>query len=287
MLSSCERVGWAISSSASASRWRASARSRSRLPARTIRAGATSVSNRRRLVLGQRPGDHQLEPAPPRSRVGAGELGERRDQRPRVAPVAAKAPRVDERAPVRVEQAGRPPRRAGPTPGPSRSGSAAGSAIPRRRRSSAAGSRDADDDVGAPRASAARAARRAAAGRRSGTPGAATRTSTRRGRPPPTARRGAAAPAPTAWTDSGGEVVITQSKPRSRSQPQRARAGERHPGGDQRLGDEHPAQRVRPAAVGRRVEQRADGVLAGEPGAPALRVGRPDHVLGRVVGRSP
>ena len=98
------------------------------LPATTIRAGETSVAQQLGLVLGQRARDHELEP---RGDVGvvAGQLAERLDQRPRVAPVAAEAAGVDERDALGIEQPGRR-RPAVPASdsgrGPSRSGRAAG-----------------------------------------------------------------------------------------------------------------------------------------------------------------
>ena len=54
----------------------------------------------------------------------------------------------------------------------------------------------------------------------------------------------------------------------------RRAAGERRPGDGQRLGDDHPAQKVRPAGVGVGVVHRRDRVVSRAARAPALGVGR-------------
>ena len=192
MLSSCERVGWASSSRASASRCSASARSRGEAAGEDDPRRGDVGREQRALVVGQRPGDHELEPrggvrvGARRARASASTSGAR------VAPVAAEAAGVDERDALGVEQAGRlrpglgaaelgvpavrdqqrvgdPAARAGRRPPARRR------RRPRRRR----------------RASGARAARRGGAGARSETAAAAARTSTRRGRRRPRARRAA------------------------------------------------------------------------------------------------
>ena len=62
-------------------------------------------------------------------------------------------------------------------------------------------------------------------------------------------------------------------------EPQRARASERGPGGDQRLGNERLAERVRPTRVGVRVEQGVDAIVAAQARAQALEVEGAHHVL--------
>ena len=150
------------------------------------------------------------------------------------------------------------------------------------------GAADADDRVGGASASGVRGARRGGAGARWERAGGSARTSRRRGGRRPRGRRAARSARPTAWADSGGELVITQSN-RSRRFSRSARAaGERRPGGDQRLGHDHPAERVRPARVGVGVEQGVDPIVAVQAGAQALQVGACGHAAllgGGVAGR--
>ncbi len=285
MLSSCERVGWATSRSASASRWSASARPRSRLPAWTIRAGSTSVANSFASASVSGPAITSSSFAAssgPRAR----ELAEGHDQGRRVAAVAAEAAGVDERGALAVEQLaagaglGRPGIRVPAVSDQQRVGDPAGAQVRGRRLG------DADDGVGGAEPASLEPAVEAPleAGREGrsqglerprvadvGDPGDAAALERAADRVRGLRRRG---------RDHAVEAALAM-------QAQCRAARERRPGGDQGLGDEHPAQRVRATAVGGRVEHRPDRVLAAQAGAPALRVGGlHDPVLGaRPVGR--
>ena len=160
--------------------------------------------------------------------------------------------------------------------GPSRSGPARGSIPSRSRRSSAAGRLTQTTASAAPsqRRSSRSSRRRWSAGgegradRLEG-PGVAEV-----GDPGDAAPRSAR---PTAWTDSGGELVITQSNRSrrfSRSARRRANGAQATTSGS---GHDHPAERVRPARVGVGVEQRVDPVVAvqrARAGAGGRRCGR-------------
>ena len=216
MLSSWERCGWATRRSASASRCSASARSRSRLPTWTIRAGETSAATSFRLGVASSGPAITSSSFAAASGSAARQPADGLDQRPRVAPVAAEAPGVDERDALGVEQTGRPRAAGRHQPrGPSRweraaarrSRARAGRRRPARRRRRRRRRRRASGARGA-----GRAPRCAAVGNsgRIGSNVHASRRSATQGTP----RRWSAIP--TAWADSGGELVITQSKRRSR-----------------------------------------------------------------------
>ena len=147
-------AAWAEASSSRASAARCSA------SARLARQGAGEHDPGRRDVgLQQRrsssvsgPGDHELEPRPPRRAPRARARAQRLDEPGRVAPVAAEAARVDERRPLGVEQAvrsvGWPRRRRVELGVPAVRDQQRGRAEPLARRSSAAGAADDDDGVG-------------------------------------------------------------------------------------------------------------------------------------------
>ena len=144
--------------------------------------------------------------------------------------------------------------------------------MPRSRRSAAAGS-DTQTTTSAPpsqRRSRRRRARRWARVGNSGRRGSkvqASRTSATQGTP----RLRSAIP--TAWADSGGEVVITQSNGRRRWSAERLAPGEWRPRQGERLGHDHPAEEVGASRVGVGVEHGVHGVLAGPPRAPQVGVG--------------
>ena len=248
-LRSWVRVGWAIRSRASAARWSASARSRARLPSSVTCGGA-----RRRRRRGSASSSRQrARRSTSSSRAAASgslarEPAERLDERPRVAAVAAEAAGVDERDAARGRAArdGRGRRAA----------AGADLGVPAVRdqqrlgdpaRAQVGGGRlgDADDGVGGAEAAALHALVEAALERgrergRSGSKVQASRTSATHGTP----RRCSARP--TEWADSGGEVVITQSK-RSLAVQRAARARRANgaQASGQRLGHDHLAERVR------------------------------------------
>ena len=268
MLSSCERVGWATQ------------QQRVGLALQRQRALALEAAGDARSA----PATRRSRTAPPRRRSAGrrsparawprrrGRRGRARasalDQRPRIAAVAAEAAGVDDRR-AGTGRAGRcgVGRRPAPAPGPSRSGSAAGSAIPRRREVRRPPARETQTTASAApsqrRSSRASSRRWAAVGKsgRSDSNVHASRTSATHGTP----RRCSARP--TACADSGGEVVITQSKRALATQPQRPRARERHPGRDQRLGHQHAGS----AGAGGRCRWRSRTSPRSSPCPPAGR----------------
>ena len=244
----------------------------------TIRAGETSVprSSASASVSGPATTSSKRSAAAGSSPA---RRGEGPDQRRRVAAVAAEAARVDERGSRRVEQL------VAVVPGP------AGSEI----RVPAVGDQrgldpepvaqvvggraaDADDRVRAAQPAPLQPAIEAALERRWGTRGRSgskvqpSRTSASHGTP----RRASARP--TRCTDSGGELVITQSnRPRRRSRSAVMRANGAHATASG-SGTISLRERVRPAAVGVGVEQGVDPVPAVQARADELQVAGPHHV---------
>ena len=284
---SCERMGWATRRRASAARWSASARSRSSDPTTEMRAGDDVAVEALALVVGQRPGDDQLEPGRRRRGVSAARLRNGLQQRARVAPGRAEAPGVDERDPLGVEEIG--DRRGvggleklgvGTVADQDRIGDAALAQVLRRRARTTQTTTSAAPSV----RRSSRSSRRLCAAVGNG------------------GRSGSKVQRVADVGDPGGAPALKRSAHRVRRLGRRGRddaveglgavkgAGavprERRPGEGERLGDDHLAERVRLARVRVGVVERADVVAAAQLRSPELRVGGADDALLGVVRES-